>query len=294
MARKGFERRSIGPVNYYFHPGTASQTDNGDDSDCDDEDHDNNSKDRNTPLVFVHGIGIGLITYQPLIDSLLKSGRPIFLPELPFVSGFRPWQGPNAVLPPAVVCSTMTAMLATHGYLKGAFAGHSYGTTWLSYMCKYASTSVAALLFLDPVCFCLHVPRLTKKFVYHRPDPGTISYIVRTDLIVNWTIQRSFPWAWIILFTEQVHVPCSVFLSAEDALVPAQKVEEYLISKGVPMIDFQPGMGKEHFAQEGQRVTGCVFRGHGHGDWTDYPTHTVPVIADCLQVLCDRAEQSSD
>lgn len=294
---------------------------------------------------------------------MLKLGRPIFMPEIPYVSGFRPWQGPNCVLPPAVVCSTLQAMLATHGYLRGTFAGHSYGTSWLSYMCKYAPSAVSALLFLDPICFCLHVSRLTKKFIYHQPDPGCIryvleciwfgllcfvvvsfltcifssrfaSYVVRTDLIVHWTIQRSFPWAWIILFAEQIHVPCSVFLSDQDALVPAQKVEEYLRSKGLPVVDFQPGMNikEELFAQThnpppkgepaagsdvcadssmsstvaggdcGETSTGidyderpkminvCIFRGHGHGDWTDYPMHTVPVIADCMKELCGQAE----
>ena len=178
---------------------------------------------------------------MPLIDYLILSGRPIFLPEIPYVSGFRFWQGPNSVLPPQVVCSTMIAMLAIHGYPRAAFAGHSYGTSWLSYMCKYQPTAVAALLFIDPICFMLHTPRLTKKFVYHRPDPGVISYLVRTDLIVNWTIQRSFPWAWIILFAEQIKVPCSVFLSDQDALVPAEKVEGYLRSVGAPIIDFKRG-----------------------------------------------------
>jgi pimeloyl-ACP methyl ester carboxylesterase len=64
-------------------------------------------------------------------------------------------------------------MLATYGFDKATFVAHSYGTSWLSYTCKYAPNSVAALLFLDPICFCLHFPRLTKNFVYHRPDPGT-------------------------------------------------------------------------------------------------------------------------
>lgn len=286
LAKKGFERKNIGSVNYYFHPGTKLQEEY-EDIDFDDDD---NNKD-NTPIVFVHGIGVGLVMYMPLIDALLESGRPIFLPELPFVSGFRPWLGPNAVLPPAVVCSTMTAMLASHGYLKGAFCGHSYGTSWLAYMCKYAPDAVTALLFLDPICFCLHSPRLTKKFVYHKPDPGTIAYIVRTDITVNLTIQRGFPWAWIILFAEQVHVPCSVFLSEEDALVPAQKVEEYMNSKGAKVVDFKPGMSRDHF--DSDDMTGCVFRGHGHGDWTDYPTHTVPAITECLEVLCNRAERNA-
>lgn len=284
MARRGFERETVGSISYYFHPGPLPlpEYDEGDGGEDTDE-------STNTPIIFVHGIGIGLIAYLPLIDALLKLGRPIFLPEIPYVSGFRPWQGSSSVLGPASVCSTMTAMLATHGYLKGTFAGHSYGTTWLSYMCKYAPTVVAALLFLDPICFCLHIPRLTKKFVYHRPDPGSVSYIVRSDIIVNWTIQRSFPWAWIVLFVEQIHVPCSVFLSDMDALVPAEKVEVYLRSRGSTMIDFKPGLDKTHFSS-GDGINGCIFRGHGHGDWTTYPTHTVPVIADCLQVLCERAE----
>jgi len=325
MRNRGFQRKTIGSVAYYFHPGDATQYNNNNDTENDDTvkhigrrrkdtadsdaifDKFKESTKEKTPIVFVHGIGIGLITYISLVDSFLKLGRPFFLPEIPYVSGFRPWQGPNAVLPPAVVCSTMTAMLATHGYLRATFAGHSYGTSWLSYMCKYEAPAVSALLFLDPICFCLHVPRLTKQFVYHRPDPGAISYIVRSDLIVNWTIQRSFPWAWIILFPDQIHVPCTVFLSDKDALVPAEKVEQFLRSKGAPIEDFKPGMKMPNFERlpnsetdlyddeptsAKQMINGCIFRGHGHGDWTDYPEHTVPVIADSVRMLCEKAESS--
>eukprot|EP00546_Thalassionema_frauenfeldii_P021929 CAMPEP_0178895696 /NCGR_PEP_ID=MMETSP0786-20121207/733_1 /TAXON_ID=186022 /ORGANISM="Thalassionema frauenfeldii, Strain CCMP 1798" /LENGTH=638 /DNA_ID=CAMNT_0020565961 /DNA_START=177 /DNA_END=2090 /DNA_ORIENTATION=- len=245
MSNRGFMRLRTGSVAYYYHLG----------------------KDTNyekTPLVFVHGIGIGLIMYIAFIDGLLKTGRPILLPEIPYVSGFRPYQSRNSVLPPAVVCSTMIEMLAKHGYLRASFIGHSYGTTWLAYMCKYASHAIAALLFLDPICFCLHLPRLTKQFVYHQPDIGTIAYMVRTDIIVNWTIQRSFPWSWIILFYEQIKVPCSVFLSDKDMLVPAVQVEEYLRSKGAPIRDFVDA-DNQHFASGDFNVT--IFRGDEHGGW---------------------------
>ena len=57
--------------------------------------------------------------------------------------------------------------------------------------------------------------------------------MIRTDVNVNWTIQRGFPWARISLFTEQIpYVPCAVFLSEHDALVPSLKAEKYLRSKG--------------------------------------------------------------
>lgn len=278
MARRGFERHVVGPVSYYFHPGSSEWAD-----------EDDNSATENTPIVFVHGIGVGLIVYIPLIDALLKTGRPLFFPEIPYVTAFRPWQSRHSVLQPAVVCNTMSAMLASHGFLKGVFIGHSYGTSWISYMCKYASHSVAAAMFLDPVCFCLHVPRLTKSFVYMPPDPGTVSYFVRTDLMVNWTIQRSFPWAWIILFTEQITVPCSIFLSSKDALVPSEVVEKYLRSRGVPVTDVA-NVTTDHFWSE-SLINCCVFRDHGHGRWTETPEQTVPVVRAAVEVLCERAEK---
>lgn len=292
LFRRGFVKKRIGPVSYYFHPGSAAES-AGDVplsySDSDDL-SDGSSTDDNIPIVFVHGIGIGLIAYMPLLDALLKTGRTLFLPEIPYVSGFRPWQSPNAVLSPQVVTSTLSAMLASHGFLRATFVGHSYGTSWLSYMCKYAEHAVASLMFIDPICFCLHAPRLTKSFVYTRPDPGTISYIVRTDVIVNWTIQRSFPWAWIVLFTEQIKVPTTVFLSEKDALVPCNKVVSYLRGRQVPFRDFDKHMSMDHFESDAV-VNGCIFRGDGHGGWTEKPTAYIPVLVAAAEILCQRASR---
>jgi len=276
LRNRGFTRRVIGPVAYYHHPGASEF--------CDDDE----GSHEKTPLIFVHGIGIGLITYMPLIDALVKTGRPVFLPEIPYVCAFRPWQSPHSVLQPAVVCSTMVSMLACHGFLKGAWMGHSYGTSWISYICKYAKHAVASVMFLDPVCFCLHAPTLTKSFVYMPADPGTISYFVRTDLVINLTIQRSFPWPWISLFTDQINVPCSIFLSEKDALVPSGMVEGYLRSKGTPITDFAT-VTPEHFRSE-SLINCCVFRGHGHGRWTEIPDQTVPMVVTAAETLCERAE----
>lgn len=312
MYKRGFDRRVIGRVAYYFHPGGNVPEDSDEDVES------------NTPIVFVHGIGLGLIMYMSFIDALVATGRPILLPEIPYVSGFKPFQSPSSILSPAVVSSTMTAMLASHGFLKATWVGHSYGTSWVSYMCKYASTAVAALLFLDPICFCLHVPSLTKHFVYQRPDIGTLSYMVRTDVTVNWSIQRSFPWAWIILFLEEVKVPTVVFLSEKDDLVPAEKVATYFKDNGVPVQDFenctpdyfkgssvtrQPvfeedselleddgssAVPKEEEYPRTPNVVCALFRGDGHGDWTDRPSETVPAIVEAAKALCNQVEERTD
>uniref|UniRef100_A0A6T8I3H4 Uncharacterized protein n=1 Tax=Proboscia inermis TaxID=420281 RepID=A0A6T8I3H4_9STRA len=62
--------------------------------------------------------------------------------------------------------------------------------------------------------------------------------MVRTDMMVNWIIQRGFPWARISLFLEEIPCKCAVFLSKEDALVPANKGEDYFQQNGLSVQDY--------------------------------------------------------
>ena len=106
LKRRGFEKRCVGPVDYYYFPGRF---------DVDDENEHNahipqfgRKSPNKSPIVFIHGVGIGLISYITLLDALLESGRPILVPEIPCVMGFRPYLSPNSVLSPAVVASTVS------------------------------------------------------------------------------------------------------------------------------------------------------------------------------------------
>ena len=95
--------------------------------------------------------------------------------------------------------------------------------------------------------------------------------MIRTDVNINWTIQRGFPWARISLFTEQIPcVPCAIFLSEKDALVPAAKVEKYLRSKGAVVLDATDVSGRDHFesfSKPSHPINVTIFRNQGHGDW---------------------------
>ena len=183
LRQRKFERKRVGKLVYYYY--------------CP-EDVDLKA----TPIVFCHGIGVGIFPYLAFIDRLAKLKRPLYLPEINYVSGFRILQNLNTdtILPPHSVVSHVVSMMAKHGHSRAVFSGHSYGTTWLSYIAKYAKRYVEGLIFLDPICFCLHDPHLTKQFVYHRANPGSVSYIIRSDVHVHWTIQRCFPWKQISLF----------------------------------------------------------------------------------------------
>lgn len=285
LRSRGFERLHIGSTVYYYHPGFAQE---GDEEGVDiaDDDGENNSN-HIIPIVFCHGIGVGLIYYMSLIDELLKLGHPLFLPEIPYVTGFRPWISRQSILTPHAAVATLTAMLASHGYLKATFIGHSYGTSWLSYMCKYSPDSIAAVQFLDPIVFCLHIPCLTKSFVYSQSDPGSISYFVRTDVIINWTIQRSFPWSRIVLFAEDIpsNIPCSIYISENDILIPVDAVTGYLKSKRANIKNLDD-VDAEHFSSGPMNVT--IIRGQQHGDFASCPK-TCSILAENARVLAEQA-----
>lgn len=316
MKTKGFQRFKIGSTSYYYHPGksvvagASSNTSGGGQagsgglgglhsnhsgsrSSLHSLSEDGESEKEKTPIVFCHGIGIGLGYYMQLIDELVELDRPLLLPEIPYVCGFRPWIKRNSILTPAQVVTTLTEMLACHGFLKATFIGHSYGTSWLSYMCKYASNTLVSVVFIDPICFCLHHPCLTKSFVYHRPDPGSVSYIVKTDVVVNWTIQRGFPWSRIVLFVEDIpkNVSCSIFLSELDVLIPFKTVEKYLGFNGAKIDDFDKVLKKEeeHYSHP---LNVTIFRGEAHGDWTTIDSKGKgKVIANAAQILTSRYKE---
>ena len=271
MKQRGFVRKTVGQISYYYHDGLPLNADdevmhNTHQSKYSSTSFADEDESQSLPIVFVHGIGIGLLYYISLIDKFLTLNCPIFLPEIPYVTGFRTWLSPQSVLSPGAVGSSLTAVLAAHGFLKSHFIGHSYGTSWLSYMCKYSPNVVESVTFIDPICFCLHIPFLTKQFVYHRPDPGSTSNFVRTDVIINWTIQRSFPWSRISLFVEDIPVhKISVFLSELDALVPVERVKKYLKENDARLCsDFEQ---KEHL--ENGYISINMFHRIGHGDWVE-------------------------
>jgi hypothetical protein len=109
LKRRGFTRSCVGPVAYWHYPGRdMGPSMNGSADSYGVYGLPPQKPPKKIPIVFVHGIGVGLISYIALIDLLLLDGRPILMPEIPYVSGFRPWQSPNSVLSPAVVASTVS------------------------------------------------------------------------------------------------------------------------------------------------------------------------------------------
>lgn len=127
----------------------------------------NNNSSATTPLVFLHGIGAGLVCYAEFIHQLSRQlNRPIFLVELPYVAMHMVDDVPSAT----ETVSEITAMLDTFGYTKAVYISHSLGTGVSSWIMNMAPHTVAGLVMIDPICFLLHYHNVAFNFVHRIPS----------------------------------------------------------------------------------------------------------------------------
>jgi pimeloyl-ACP methyl ester carboxylesterase len=205
----------------------------------------------------------------------------------------------------------MSMMLANHGFAQATFMGHSFGTFWMSYMVKYGQAMIAGLVFIDPVCFCLYDSLLTQRTVYNPPDPGDSGYLVKTDMMVNWSIQRNFSWVQGNLFVEDIpdDIPVAVFISGNDRVAPCHIQKDYLQTHRDCKVQ-----SLEHYYYttkttadaifnvhdktrtnanpwETQDLSVMIFDGYDHGLWLLHPSQTMPPIVHAMEALTRQASQ---
>jgi len=116
------------------------------------------------PLLFVHGVGLGLTPYVHFIAQLVGAApsRPTVLVEARHVSvGLASRAASTDDVAAAVV-----SILDARAWPRAACVGHSYGTFVLSRLMQAHPHRVEALALIDPVCMLTIYPQLLRNFVY--------------------------------------------------------------------------------------------------------------------------------
>lgn len=190
----------------------------------------------NTPIVFFHGIG-GLPSYVPLLKEMSQFNRDVIAVELPYVSLHI---SPNVPSIDAHV-DLFHEILATHGYEKAIVIGHSYGTNVISWLVKAAPEKIQSAVFLDPVCFLLHLKDVTYNWFYKDKSERekelplvsmeNIASLVKTELFVVHTLQRPLVWFRNALWPrelQEANIKSLVIVSSDDHIVPSEAVERHI------------------------------------------------------------------
>jgi len=199
-----------------------------------------------SPLMFLHGIGIGLVMYLPLLSAIWDD-REMLIVRMPEVAN----QSLECPATPAVFVKTLSKVLRHHAIESVCLMGHSYGTVVMAWVMKQIPQSVSGAIFLDPVCFLLFLPYTCMHFIYEVPEfklnnlrACIVHYFAKRELGIAHTLQRHFWWTHNNIWSEDLCDNIMVVLAAEDEIAPAPPILNYLenhnksrAKQGRPLVD---------------------------------------------------------
>ncbi|EMD38036.1 hypothetical protein CERSUDRAFT_113174 [Gelatoporia subvermispora B] len=184
------------------------------------------------PILFFHGIGIGLWPYVNFLKELAAAEPDVGILAIENLSISmhitRPPLARDAML------SALSHVLAHHGLSSLVVAGHSYGTILAAHMVRNPSLAplISRLLLVDPIPFLLHQPAVAYNFVYRTPHTANewqLWYFASRDPDIAHALSRHFFWLENILWKEDLEDrPTAVVLSGRDQIVDATEVWKYL------------------------------------------------------------------
>ncbi|KAJ3493881.1 hypothetical protein NLJ89_g10917 [Agrocybe chaxingu] len=224
------------------------------------------------PVVFLHGLGLGLLQYHTVISHLLDefSDRPVLVPLQPQIS--QDLFHPHFLKPLSrtQMAERLAGLIQELGWAtlsnesdveteedevastlvekpqKGVtVVSHSNGSYVHAWMLKGYSEIIARSCFVDPVTFCSWEGDVCYNFFY-RPCMTSslqgmeliIRYFVGTEIGVANLLQRHFCWTSNSLWFEEIpnaRDPSKTLflLGGKDDIIQAERVKQYLTSHGV-------------------------------------------------------------
>ncbi|WVR08179.1 hypothetical protein IAU60_005225 [Kwoniella sp. DSM 27419] len=206
------------------------------------------------PVVYLHGLGFGLLQSHLLIKHLIKSlpTHPILIPLSPHTSQslfhhrhLKPWTRPELVQAMKNICTTWGFWdeSATSKSKMGGVSllSHSNGSVAHGWILKDCPSLATRSTFVDPVVFCLWEGDLCHNFCYRKPSTSLellLYYFIASEVGIAHYIQRHFDWADNTLFFDEIPNALdpsrtAFFLGGQDIIIDAARVRRYLERHGV-------------------------------------------------------------
>jgi len=217
------------------------------------------------PILFIHGIGIGLYPYTNFLRELntREDGGCdgdvgiIALEIMPISSRIT-----HSALEKDVMVREIQTIIKHHGWAKFVLVSHSYGSIISTHLLKSPLTAPAIgnVVLIDPVSFLLHLPDVAYNFTARQPvhaNEYLLWYFGSKDIGVAHTLARRFFWSENIIWKEDLGLEVeqweegrkvTVVFGGKDILVDTNTVGRYLMGasfKGPQIIDKEIRMASE-------------------------------------------------
>lgn len=184
--------------------------------------------DRNA-VVFLHGVGLGLLPYIPFLIRLAACKQPIIAFEFQHLSMRLCIRDIPRI---EDLMSGVISALDLHNTRHVSIIGHSYGTLLASRFVQRFPTRMAGLCLIDPVCFCMFSGDLIQNFLYKAPKEISqlVTWFVSREFHTSAAVSRHFFWTMLNLWPEDLPSRSLVVLSENDQLIPVPSVHLMLRS----------------------------------------------------------------
>ena len=190
------------------------------------------------PVLFIHGIGIGLYPYVKFLAQINQATAGtdedgdigIIAIEIMPVS----FRITHAALEKDQMCNGVHEILLKHGWEKVVLVSHSYGSVISTHLLQSETTSnfIGPMLLVDPVTFLLHLPDVAYNFTCREPiaaNEHQLYYFASMDMGVAHTLSRHFFWSENILWRHELgDRRVTAALSGKDLIVDTKAVGQYL------------------------------------------------------------------
>ncbi|GAA98392.1 uncharacterized protein L969DRAFT_93013 [Mixia osmundae IAM 14324] len=238
-------------VGYWYYPGAKG-------------------KENALPIVYMHGMSG---TYGPLAFIIMLAritGRPVFIPEFPYVMMRLHW--PGLIIVRRQTALAVKAMLAARGFKQSIMVGHSLGSVPLAWLRHDAPELCAGAVLVDPSSIVLHRAHCCRNFF--RQNPRTAASIFfeyfAKERAMGHFMGRHLEFSDSMLFApthvrppppippqyitherteankNHVYGPTlpdkqyvTVYVSCNDCIVPADLVKQYCDKTGIDCVEME-------------------------------------------------------
>ncbi|GMH46108.1 hypothetical protein BSKO_14072 [Bryopsis sp. KO-2023] len=189
------------------------------------------------PIVFLHGVGVGILPYLDFIQALVCTGHPVIVVEYRHVAMRLCIKIPTC----DEVAAGVASILDQVDVQDACFVSHSYGTFVLARILKARPERVHSTCFIDPVCMGMFFPRLLSTFVYSPARTDTWEHVVKDvgrmlvckEVGIASTMCRGFAWSDLNVWPDNLPENKSlVVFSGQDILVPGAELKRILEVSG--------------------------------------------------------------
>ncbi|KAF2443170.1 hypothetical protein P171DRAFT_522791 [Karstenula rhodostoma CBS 690.94] len=189
------------------------------------------------PIVLIHGLGIGLAAYLPLLLMMPKDIGILAIEVLPTSSRIT-----EALPLPADQAREIGDIIAQQNLSAFVFIAHSHGTFFAKLLLEtpFLAARMERMVLVDPIAILLHVPDVaynaTSRTPKH-PNELHMAWAATAEPDIAFTLAKRFCWRSHILWQDDLlRCPTTVVVGSDDCLVNAEAIAAY-VTKGPPRPD---------------------------------------------------------